>query len=163
MLFSKAIKYRSSKFSYQGVILAVMLQACLWHFCPGVHSNTAATVFYHSLYILYLRREKLTFQYAIRLAANQSNPAHKVTFPPYISDELLQFYDRRDQMIPSNSITNLELWPMTMPLRWTRLSRALVPVAIVLGHQSQLQSKSFQSTFNQKVTLLNILSKLFHG
>ena len=38
---------------------------------------------------LYLRREKLTLQYAIRLAANPSNPAHKVTFPPYISDELL--------------------------------------------------------------------------
>ena len=28
------------------------------------------------------RREKLSLQYAIRLAANPSNPAHEVTFPP---------------------------------------------------------------------------------
>ena len=36
---------------------------------------------------LYLRREKLALQYAIRIAANPSNPAHKVSFPPYISEE----------------------------------------------------------------------------
>ena len=34
---------------------------------------------------LYLRREKLALQYAIRIAANPSNPVHKVSFPPYIS------------------------------------------------------------------------------
>ena len=33
---------------------------------------------------LYLRREKLALQYAIRLAANPSNPTFKVTFPPHI-------------------------------------------------------------------------------
>ena len=31
---------------------------------------------------LYSRREKLSLQYAIRLAANPSNPAHEVTLPP---------------------------------------------------------------------------------
>ena len=31
---------------------------------------------------LYLRREKLSLQYAIRLAANHSNPAPEVSFPP---------------------------------------------------------------------------------
>ena len=31
---------------------------------------------------LYSRREKLSLQYAIRHAANPSNPAHEVTFPP---------------------------------------------------------------------------------
>ena len=31
---------------------------------------------------LYSRREKLSLQYALRLAANPSNPAHEVTFPP---------------------------------------------------------------------------------
>ena len=31
---------------------------------------------------IYSRREKLSLQYAIRLAANPSNPAHEVTFPP---------------------------------------------------------------------------------
>ena len=32
---------------------------------------------------LWLRREKLSLQYAIRLAANPSNPAFEVTFPPH--------------------------------------------------------------------------------
>ena len=31
---------------------------------------------------LYSRREKLSLQYAIRLAAYPSNPAHEVAFPP---------------------------------------------------------------------------------
>ena len=31
---------------------------------------------------LYSRREKLSLQYAIRLAADPSNPAHEITFPP---------------------------------------------------------------------------------
>ena len=33
----------------------------------------------------YSQREKLSLQYAIRLAANPSNPAHEVTFPPNYS------------------------------------------------------------------------------
>ena len=35
---------------------------------------------------LYSRREKPSLQYAIRLAANPSNPAHDVTFPPNYVD-----------------------------------------------------------------------------
>ena len=35
---------------------------------------------------LYSRREKLSLQYAIRLAAYPSNPAHEVTFPPIYVD-----------------------------------------------------------------------------
>ena len=35
---------------------------------------------------LYSRREKLSLQYAIRRAANSSNPAHEVTFPPNYVD-----------------------------------------------------------------------------
>ena len=35
---------------------------------------------------LYSRREKLSLQFAIRLAANPSNPAHAVTFPPNCVD-----------------------------------------------------------------------------
>ena len=35
---------------------------------------------------LYSRRDKLSLQYAIRLAANPSNPAHEVTFPPNYVD-----------------------------------------------------------------------------
>ena len=33
---------------------------------------------------LYSQREKLSLQYAIRLPANPSNPAHEVTFPPIL-------------------------------------------------------------------------------
>ena len=44
---------------------------------------------------LYLRREKLSLQYAIRLAANQRNPAFKVTFPP----QFLQLYEHKPNAI----------------------------------------------------------------
>ena len=37
-------------------------------------------------YTQYSPREKLSLQYAIRLAANPSNPAHEVTFPPNYFD-----------------------------------------------------------------------------
>ena len=32
------------------------------------------------------RREKLSLQYAIKIAENPSNPAHEVTFPPKYTD-----------------------------------------------------------------------------
>ena len=35
---------------------------------------------------LYSRREKLSLQYAIGLAANPSTPAHEATFPPTYVD-----------------------------------------------------------------------------
>ena len=50
---------------------------------------------------LYLRREKLALQYAIRLAANPSNPTFKVTFPPHISQEIIDLYDNKPNAIRS--------------------------------------------------------------
>ena len=50
---------------------------------------------------LYLRREKLALQYAIRIAANPSNPVHKVSFPPYISEEVAQLYESKPKVIRS--------------------------------------------------------------
>ena len=44
---------------------------------------------------LYLRREKLSLQYAIRLAANQRNPAFKVTFSP----QFLELYEHKPNAI----------------------------------------------------------------
>ena len=44
---------------------------------------------------LFLRREKLSLQYAIRLAANPSNPAFKVTFSP----QFLELYERKPTAI----------------------------------------------------------------
>ena len=35
---------------------------------------------------LYSLRENLSLQYAVRLAANPSNPAHEITFPPNYVD-----------------------------------------------------------------------------
>ena len=49
---------------------------------------------------LYSRREKLSLQYAIRLAANPSNPAHKVTFPPNYVD----LYEQKPKAIKSFGI-----------------------------------------------------------
>ena len=50
---------------------------------------------------LYLRREKLALQYAIRLAANPSNPTFKVTFPPHISQYIIDLYDNKPNVIRS--------------------------------------------------------------
>ena len=48
----------------------------------------------------YLRREKLALQYAIRLAAcNPSNPTFKVTFPPHISQDIIDLYDNKPNAI----------------------------------------------------------------
>ena len=44
---------------------------------------------------LYSRREKLSLQYAIRLAANPSNPAHELTFPPNYVD----LYDKNLKLL----------------------------------------------------------------
>ena len=49
----------------------------------------------------YLRREKLALQYAIRIAANPSNPVHKVSFPSYISEEVVQLYESKPKLIRS--------------------------------------------------------------
>ena len=46
---------------------------------------------------LWLRREKLSLQYAIRLAANSSNPAFEVTFPP----QFQEYYERKPNAIKS--------------------------------------------------------------
>ena len=50
---------------------------------------------------LYLRREKLVLQYAIRLAANPSNPTFKATFPPHISQDIIDLYDNKPNAIRS--------------------------------------------------------------
>ena len=44
---------------------------------------------------LWLRREKLSLQYAIRLDANPSNPAFEVTFPP----QLQEYYKKKPNVI----------------------------------------------------------------
>ena len=49
---------------------------------------------------LYSRREKLSLQYAIRLAANPSNPAHEVTFPP----NYVNLYEQKPKVIKSFGI-----------------------------------------------------------
>ena len=46
---------------------------------------------------VWLRREKLSLQYAIRLAANPSNPAFEVTFPP----QFQEYYERKPNAIKS--------------------------------------------------------------
>ena len=49
---------------------------------------------------LYSRNEKLSLQYAIRLAASPSNPAHEVTFPPNYVD----LYEQKPKAIKSFGI-----------------------------------------------------------
>ena len=54
---------------------------------------------------VYSRREKLSLQYAIRLAANPSNPAHEVTFPP----NYVNLYEQKPKAIKSFGIRILPL------------------------------------------------------
>ena len=49
---------------------------------------------------LYSQREKLSLQYAIRLAANPSSPAHEVTFPSNYVD----LYEQKPKPIKSFGI-----------------------------------------------------------
>ena len=46
-----------------------------------------------------LRIEKLALQYAIRLAANPSNPTFQVKFSPHISQEILELYKNKPNAI----------------------------------------------------------------
>ena len=50
---------------------------------------------------LYLRRGKIALQYAIRLAANPSNPTYKITFPPHISEDIVNLYENKPNVIKS--------------------------------------------------------------
>ena len=58
---------------------------------------------------LYSRREKLSLQYAIRLAAYPSNPAHEVTFPPNYVD----LYEQKPKAIKSFGIKISQLLKST--------------------------------------------------
>ena len=48
---------------------------------------------------LYLRREKFAHQYALKLAANPSNPAYKITFTPHISEDIVNLYEKKANFI----------------------------------------------------------------
>ena len=43
----------------------------------------------------------MLYQYAIRLAAYPSNPTFKVTFPPFISQDIIDLYDNKPNAIRS--------------------------------------------------------------
>ena len=70
---------------------------------PNKQTNRTSVA---SLYVeadepsLYSRREKLSLQYALRLAANPSNPAHEVTFPP----NYVNLYEQKPKAIKSFGI-----------------------------------------------------------
>ena len=81
---------------------------------------------------LYSRREKLSLQNAIRLAANPSNPAHEVTFPPNYVDlyeqkpkanksfgtrisPLLEYANIKPQNIEKRFTPNFPAWCMKPP------------------------------------------------
>ena len=76
---------------------------------------------------LYLCREKLALQYAIRLAANPLNPTFEVTFPPHISEDTRQLYENKPKAIKSfglriepllqsaNSVSEIPSWCIRKP------------------------------------------------
>ena len=94
-----SIVYGSARQSYISSLETVHHQGLIG-LAPGAFRTSPV----ESLYVeaeepsLYLRREKLARQYAIRIAANPSNPVHKVSFPPYIFEEVVQLYERKKQI-----------------------------------------------------------------
>ena len=70
-------------------------------FCLSSGTSFSSGSFSDFLYVeadepsLYLRREKLSLQYAIKFAANPSNPAFRVTFSPQFSE----LYERKPHAI----------------------------------------------------------------
>ena len=96
-----SIVYGSARKSYLMMLDTVHHQGL--HLALGAFRTSPV----ESLYVeaeepsLYLRREKLALQYAIRLAANPSNPTFKVTFPPHISQDIIDLYDNKPNAIRS--------------------------------------------------------------
>ena len=90
-----SIVYGSTRKSYLQILDTVHHQGL--RLALGAFRTSHVT----SLYVeadepsLTLRREKLSLQYAIRLAANPSNPAFKVTFSP----QFLELYERKPTAI----------------------------------------------------------------
>ena len=100
--------YRSvvrSKLDYGCIIYGSARKSYL-HMLDPIHNQGFRTSPVASLYVeadepsLYSRREKLSLQYAIRLAANPSNPAHEVTFPP----NYVELYEQKPKAIKSFGI-----------------------------------------------------------
>ena len=94
-----AIVYGSARKSYLAILDTVHHQGL--RLALGAFRTSPV----ESLYVeadepsLYLRREKLALQYAIRLAANPSNPAYKITFPPHISEDIVNLYENKPNVI----------------------------------------------------------------
>ena len=78
---------------------------------------------------LYSRREKRSLQYAIRLAANSSNPAHEVTFPP----NYVNLYEQKPKAIKSFGIS---ISPLLESANQTKIS----------SPKNQLQSVYLENT-----------------
>ena len=95
---------------------------------------------------LYSQREKLSLQYAIRLAANPSNPAHEVTFPPNYVD----LYEQKPKAIKSFGIRisplleSANIKPQTIEKHFTPNIPAwcMKPPEILLNLHSEKKSET---------------------
>ena len=106
---------------------------------------------------LYPRREKLSFQYAIRIAANPSNPAYEVTFPPKYVDlyeqkpksiksfgirisPLLESANIKSQNVEKHFTPNIPAWCMKQPKSFTFLEKSESNPHILKDDFRKLQS-----------------------
>ena len=95
---------------------------------------------------LYSRREKLSLQYAIRLAANPSNPSHEVTFPSNYVD----LYEQKPKAIKSFGIRisplleSANIKPQTIEKHFTPniLAWCMKPPKILFDLHSRKKSES---------------------
>ena len=84
---------------------------------------------------LWLRREKLSLQYAIRLAANPSYPAFEVTFPP----QCQEYYERKPNAIKSFGI------PIAPLLESSNITTK--NILFLIFHPGTLQNQLFFSIY----------------
>ena len=112
---------------------------------------------------LYLRREKLALQYAIRLAAYPSNPANEITFPPHISEDIVNLYENKPNVIKSFGLR-------IQPLLTSAHCAPLVADLFLFCYERDFMMlsklkllKAFKSTSRYLDDLLNIDNPYFEG
>ena len=96
-----AIVYGSARGSYLAVLDAVHHQGLRLALGAFLASPVGGLCVEAGEPSLYLRREGLALQCAIGLAANPSSPAYKVAFPPHISEDIVNLYENKPNVIKS--------------------------------------------------------------
>ena len=112
---------------------------------------------------LFSRRENFSLQYAIRLAANPSNPAHEVTFPP----NFVNLYEQKPKAIKSFGIRisplleSANIKPQNIEKHFTPNIPAwcMKPREILFDLHSRKKSETNPHIFQKNAVVIRIANK----